>query len=118
MLHNTCCIGRSRCPFDGAGPLRFLWSILLLLSWTPLAALALVLFISTWNQYLWPLMVTTTAEMQVVVIGIAHLVPSSGTQLPEWNIIMAAAILALLPPVLVILVLQRGFVQGLVEGEK
>jgi len=103
---------------DGAGPLRFLWSILLPLSWTPLAALAIVLFISTWNQYLWPLIVTTSADMQVVVIGIAHLVPSSGTQLPEWNIIMAAAILALLPPVLVILVLQRWFVQGLVEGEK
>jgi sn-glycerol 3-phosphate transport system permease protein len=103
---------------DGAGPLHFLWSILLPLSWTPLAALAIVLFISTWNQYLWPLMVTTTADMQVVVIGITYLVPSSGTQLPEWNIIMAAAILALLPPVLVILVLQHWFVQGLVEGEK
>ena len=63
-------------------------------------------------------MVTTTADMQVVVIGITYLVPSFGTQLPEWNIIMAAAILALLPPVLVILVLQRWFVQGLVEGEK
>jgi sn-glycerol 3-phosphate transport system permease protein len=99
---------------DGAGPMRFLYAILLPLSWTNIAALCIVLFIFAWNQYLWPLMITNTADMQVVVIGIENLVPRSGTQLPEWNIIMAAAMMALLPPVLVILVLQRWFVTGLV----
>jgi sn-glycerol 3-phosphate transport system permease protein len=103
---------------DGAGPMRFLYAILLPLSWTNIAALCIVLFIFAWNQYLWPLMITNTADMQVVVIGIENLVPRSGTQLPEWNIIMAAAMMALLPPVLVILVLQRWFVTGLVETEK
>jgi sn-glycerol 3-phosphate transport system permease protein len=103
---------------DGAGPMRFLWAILLPLSWTNIAALFIVLFIYAWNQYLWPLMITNTADMQVVVIGIENLVPRSGTQLPEWNIIMAAAMMALLPPVLVILVLQRWFVKGLVDTEK
>lgn len=103
---------------DGAGPMRFLWAILLPMSWANIAALAIVLFIYGWNQYLWPLMITNTADMQVVVIGIENLVPRSGTQLPEWNIIMAAAMMALLPPVLVILCMQRWFVQGLVETEK
>lgn len=103
---------------DGAGPMRFLWSILLPISWTNIAALFIVLFIYGWNQYLWPLMITNTKEMQVVVIGIENLVPRSGTQLPEWNIIMAAAMMALLPPVLVILFLQRWFVKGLMETEK
>jgi sn-glycerol 3-phosphate transport system permease protein len=103
---------------DGAGPLRFLWSILLPLSWANIAALFVVLFIYGWNQYLWPLMITNTQEMRVVVIGIEHLVPRGGTQLPEWNIIMAAAMMALLPPVVVILGMQRWFVKGLIESEK
>jgi sn-glycerol 3-phosphate transport system permease protein len=103
---------------DGAGPLRFLWSILLPLSKANVAALFVILFVYGWNEYLWPLMVTNTPEMRTAVIGIEALVPRSGSQLPEWNIIMAAAIMVLLPPVLVIVVMQRWFVKGLIETEK
>ena len=103
---------------DGAGPMRFLWSFLLPLSWTNIAALFVVLFIYGWNQYLWPLMITNTEAMRVVVIGLQDLVPRTGTHVPEWNIMMAAAIMALLPPVLVILLMQRWFVKGLIESEK
>src|SRR5918912_2147742 len=83
---------------DGAGPLRFLWSILLSLSKANVAALFVILFVYGWNEYLWPLMVTNTPDMRTAVIGIEALVPRSGSQLPEWNIIMAAAIMVLLPP--------------------
>jgi sn-glycerol 3-phosphate transport system permease protein len=103
---------------DGAGPLRFLWSFLLPLSWANIAALFVVLFVYGWNQYLWPLMITNTETMRVVVIGLQDLIPRTGTHIPEWNVMMAAAILALLPPVLVILFMQRWFVRGLVETEK
>jgi sn-glycerol 3-phosphate transport system permease protein len=103
---------------DGAGPLRFLWSFLLPLSWTNIAALFVVLFIYGWNQYLWPLLITNTETMRVVVIGLQDLIPRTGTHVPEWNVMMAAAIMALLPPVLVILLMQRWFVKGLIESEK
>ena len=103
---------------DGVGPLRFLWSFLLPLSWANIAALFVVLFIFGWNQYLWPLMITNTEAMRVVVIGIEHLIPRTGTHVPEWNIMMAAAMMALLPPVAVILFMQRWFVKGLIESEK
>jgi sn-glycerol 3-phosphate transport system permease protein len=103
---------------DGAGPLRFLWSILLPLSKANMAALFVILFVYGWNEYLWPLMVTNTPDMRTAVIGIEALVPRSGSQLPEWNIIMAAAIMVLLPPVAVIVVMQRWFVKGLIETEK
>ena len=103
---------------DGAGPLRFLWSFLLPLSWANIAALFVVLFIFGWNQYLWPLLITNTEAMRTVVIGLEGLIPRSGTELPTWNIIMAGAMMALLPPVGVILFMQRWFVKGLVESEK
>jgi sn-glycerol 3-phosphate transport system permease protein len=103
---------------DGVGPLRFLWSFLLPLSWANIAALFVVLFIFGWNQYLWPLMITNTEAMRVVVIGIEHLIPRTGTHVPEWNIMMAAAMMALIPPVAVILFMQRWFVKGLIESEK
>jgi sn-glycerol 3-phosphate transport system permease protein len=103
---------------DGAGPLRFLWSFLLPLSWTNVAALFVILFIYGWNEYLWPLMVTNSEEMRTVVIGIEKLVPRGGGEIPEWNVIMAAAMLALVPPVAVILFMQRWFVKGLIETEK
>jgi sn-glycerol 3-phosphate transport system permease protein len=102
---------------DGAGPLRFLWSILLPNSGANIAALFVVMFIYGWNQYLWPLMVTNSENMRVVVTGIAATVPT-GTQPPEWNLVMAAAMMALLPPVLVVILLQRWFVHGLIEPEK
>jgi len=103
---------------DGAGPLRFLWSILLPLSKANIAALFVILFVYGWNEYLWPLMVTNRPEMRTAVIGIESLVPRSGSQLPEWNVIMAAAIMVLLPPVVVIVLMQRWFVKGLIETEK
>ena len=102
---------------DGAGPLRFLWSILLPNSGANIAALFVVMFIYGWNQYLWPLMVTSSEKMKVVVVGIASTVPT-GTQPPEWNLVMAAAMMALLPPVLVVILMQRWFVHGLIESEK
>src|SRR5437867_2013598 len=103
---------------DGVGPLRFLWAFLLPLSWANIAALFVVLFIFGWNQYLWPLMITNTETMRVVVIGLQDLIPRTGTHVPEWNVMMAAAMMALLPPVAVILVMQRWFVKGLIETEK
>lgn len=103
---------------DGVGPLRFLVSFLLPLSWANIAALFVVLFIFGWNQYLWPLMITNTEAMRVVVIGLQDLIPRTGTHVPEWNVMMAAAIMALLPPVAVILLMQRWFVKGLIETEK
>ena len=103
---------------DGAGPLRFLWRFLLPLSWANIAALFVVLFIFGWNQYLWPLMITNTEAMRTVVIGLEQLIPRSGTELPTWNLIMAGAMMALLPTVAIIILMQRWFVKGLVEAEK
>ena len=103
---------------DGAGPLRFLFAFLLPLSWANIAALFVVLFIFGWNQYLWPLMITNTEAMRTVVIGLEQLIPRSGTELPTWNLIMAGAMMALLPPVAIIIFMQRWFVKGLVESEK
>jgi sn-glycerol 3-phosphate transport system permease protein len=102
---------------DGSGPLRFFWSILLPNSGANIAALFVVMFIYGWNQYLWPLMVTNSEKMKVVVVGLASTIPT-GTQLPEWNLVMAGAIMALLPPVLIVLLMQRWFVHGLIESEK
>ncbi len=103
---------------DGAGPLRFLWSFLLPLSGANIAALFVILFVYGWNEYLWPLMITTTADMRTAVVGIEALVPRGGSQLPEWNVIMAAAVTVLVPPVAVIVIMQRWFVKGLIETEK
>ncbi len=103
---------------DGAGPMRFLWSFLLPLSKANMAALFVILFVYGWNEYFWPLMVTTTAEMRTAVVGLEALVPRGGSELPEWNVIMAAAMMVLLPPVAIIVLMQRWFVKGLVETEK
>jgi sn-glycerol 3-phosphate transport system permease protein len=102
---------------DGAGPIRFFFDILLPLSRTNIAALCVILFIYGWNQYLWPLFITTDNSMTTIVMGIKAILylPDS---IKEWNITMATAILAMLPPVVVILVLQRQFVKGLIETEK
>lgn len=103
---------------DGCGPLRFLGSFLLPLSWANVAALFVVLFIYGWNEYFWPLLITNTDEMRTVVIGLERLIPRSGTELPTWNLIMAGAMMALVPPVAVIVFMQRWFVRGLIESEK
>ncbi|MGG5823902.1 ABC transporter permease subunit [Falsiroseomonas sp. HW251] len=102
---------------DGATPLRFLRSILLPLSLPNLAALGIIFFLFGWNQYLWPLLFTTEASMQTVVIGIKQLIPH-GESIPAWNLAMNAAVLAMLPPITVVLLLQRWFVKGLIESGK
>ena len=102
---------------DGAGPMKFFFDILLPLSRTNLAALFVILFIYGWNQYLWPLIVTTEENMTTIVMGIQRMLYVADA-IPEWNITMATAILAMLPPLFVVIVMQRQFVKGLVETEK
>ena len=102
---------------DGAGPLRFLWHILLPLSRNSIAALFVIQFIYGWNQYLWPLMVTTKQSYYTVVMSISRMVNAVDVA-PSWNLIMATAMLAMIPPVIVVLAMQRWFVKGLVETEK
>jgi sn-glycerol 3-phosphate transport system permease protein len=102
---------------DGAGPFRFFKDTLLPLSITTMAALFVIQFIYGWNQYLWPLLITTKDSMQTIVIGIKKMVTTQDA-LTEWQIAMTTAVLAMLPPVLVVLVMQRLFVKGLVETEK
>jgi sn-glycerol 3-phosphate transport system permease protein len=102
---------------DGAGPMRFFLDILLPLSRTNIAALFVILFIYGWNQYLWPLLITTDQDMYTMLIGINRMLSVGDTQ-AEWQIIMATTMLAMLPPVLVVIVMQRLFVKGLTETEK
>ncbi|MDP3414152.1 MAG: sn-glycerol-3-phosphate ABC transporter permease UgpE [Polaromonas sp.] len=101
---------------DGASPMRFFWDILLPLSKTSIAALFVIQFIYGWNQYLWPLLVTTNENMYPVVLGIKRLI--AGEAYTEWNVVMATAILAMLPPALVVMLMQKWFVKGLVDTEK
>ena len=102
---------------DGAGPLRFLWHILLPLSRNSVAALFVIQFIYGWNQYLWPLVITTKQSYYTVVLVISRLVNVVDVA-PSWNLIMTVALLAMLPPVIVVVAMQRWFVKGLVETEK
>jgi sn-glycerol 3-phosphate transport system permease protein len=102
---------------DGAGPLRFFWSVVLPLSRTNIAALFVILFIYGWNQYLWPLLITTSRSMDTIVIGITKMI-GTGDAHTDWNLIMATTVMALGPPVAVILFMQRWFVKGLIETEK
>ena len=102
---------------DGAGAMRFFKDVLLPLSSTSIAALFVIQFIYGWNQYLWPLLVTTDEHMYPVVIGIKRMI-SGGDAANDWNIIMATAILAMIPPALVVMLMQRWFVKGLVDTEK
>jgi sn-glycerol 3-phosphate transport system permease protein len=102
---------------DGAGPMRFFKDILVPLSSTSMAALFVIQFIYGWNQYLWPLLVTTEENMYPVVIGIKQMI-SGGDAQTEWNIVMATAMLAMLPPALVVMLMQKWFVKGLVDTEK
>ena len=102
---------------DGAGPMRFFWDVVLPLSKTNMAALFVILFILGWNEYLWPLLITSREEMYTVVIGIKRMI-AGGDATTEWNLVMATAMLALLPPALVVVLMQKWFVKGLVETEK
>ena len=102
---------------DGAGPFRFFWDTLLPLSRTNMAALFVILFILGWNQYLWPLLITTRDDMQTIQIGIRKMITTTDA-LTEWPIVMATAVLAMLPPVFVVVLMQKLLVRGLVETEK
>jgi sn-glycerol 3-phosphate transport system permease protein len=103
---------------DGAGPMRFFADVLLPLSATSTAALFVIQFIYGWNQYLWPLLVTTEERMYPVVMGIRQMISSGGDAQVEWNIVMATAVLAMIPPALVVMLMQKWFVKGLVDTEK
>ncbi len=102
---------------DGAGPIRFFIDILLPLSQTSIAALAVILFTFGWNQFLWPLLITTDHSMTTIVMGIKNMIAVDDA-IPEWNLTMATAMLAMLPPLLVVVIMQRQFIKGLVETEK
>ena len=102
---------------DGARPMRFFWDILLPMSRTNIAALFVILFIYGWNQYLWPLLITTEPDMNTIVMGIKQMFPS-GDDIADWPVIMATSILAMLPPIIVVISMQRLFIRGLVESEK
>jgi sn-glycerol 3-phosphate transport system permease protein len=102
---------------DGAGPMRFFKDVLLPLSKTSIAALFVIQFIYGWNQYLWPLLATTSEDMYPVVIGIKRMI-AGGDAANEWNVVMATALLAMLPPAIVVVLMQRWFIKGLVDTEK
>ena len=102
---------------DGARPMRFFWDILFPMSRTNIAALFVILFIYGWNQYLWPLLITTDPEMNTIVMGIKQMFPS-GDDVADWPVIMATSILAMIPPVIVVISMQKLFIRGLVDSEK
>ena len=103
---------------DGASPMRFFFDVLLPLSKTSIAALFVIQFIYGWNQYLWPLIATTREDYYTVVIGIKRMIAGGGEASVEWHLVMATAILAMLPPAVVVILMQRWFVKGLVDTEK
>ena len=102
---------------DGAGPMKFFRDILLPLSRTNIAALCVILFIYGWMQYLWPLLVTTDPNYYTLMMGVKRMAAVQDAD-PQWNIIMAAVVMAMLPPILIVIFMQRLFVKGLVETEK
>ncbi len=107
---------------DGAGPVRFLWDVLIPLSVTNIAALATIMFVYAWNQYLWPLLVVTDrANYGVVVVQLSDLVPdqlTTGGGIPTWHLAMAATLLVMIPPIAVVIIMQRWFVRGLINTDK
>ena len=102
---------------DGASPMRFFWDVLMPLSRTSIAALFVIQFIYGWNQYLWPLLMSTEERMYPIVMGIRSMTAGADSQV-QWNLVMATAILAMLPPALVVVLMQKWFVKGLVDTEK
>jgi len=103
---------------DGAGPMRFFWDVVVPMSKTSMAALFVIQFIYGWNQYLWPLIVTTREDYYTVVIGIKRMIAGGGEASVEWHLVMATAMLAMLPPAIVVILMQKWFVKGLVDTEK
>lgn len=102
---------------DGAGPIKFFFTILLPLSRTNIAALFVITFIYGWNQYLWPMLITTDTQYYTIVMGIKQMVAVSDGVI-EWNKIMATTLIAMLPPVFIVILMQRAFVKGFVDTEK
>ena len=102
---------------DGASPMQFFWDVLLPLSRTSIAALFVIQFIYGWNQYLWPLLMSTEERMYPIVMGIRSMTAGADSQV-QWNLVMATAILAMLPPAVVVVLMQKWFVKGLVDTEK
>ncbi|MEP4507140.1 MAG: sn-glycerol-3-phosphate ABC transporter permease UgpE [Nonlabens ulvanivorans] len=102
---------------DGARPMRFFIDIIIPMSRTNIAALFVILFIYGWNQYLWPLLITTEPDMNTIVMGIKQMFPS-GDDTADWPVIMATSILAMIPPVVVVISMQKLFISGLVDSEK
>lgn len=102
---------------DGAGPLRFFRDVVLPLSVTNIAALFVILFIYGWNQYLWPLLIINDRSLETILVGLTKMIGTGDAQ-NEWNIIMATAVMAMLPPVAVVVLMQRWFIKGLTETEK
>lgn len=103
---------------DGAGPFKFFKDTLIPLSMTTIAALFVIQFIYGWNQYLWPLLITTQKSMTPVVVGVTQMISRSGDAATDWNLVMATVMLAMIPPAVVVVLMQRWFVKGLVETEK
>ena len=101
---------------DGAGPMRFFLDMLLPVSAPNLAALFVILFVYGWNQYLWPLLAVTNGRLNPIVLGIVRMITTD--QITPWNLVMAGTIWAILPPVAVVLLMQRWFVRGLTEADK
>ena len=102
---------------DGAKPMQFFIDIVVPMSRTNVAALFVILFIYGWNQYLWPLLITTDPEMNTIVMGIKQMLPT-GDDVVEWPVIMATSILAMIPPIIVVISMQKLFIRGLVDSEK
>jgi sn-glycerol 3-phosphate transport system permease protein len=102
---------------DGAGALRFFWDMVVPLSRTNMAALGTIMFVWAWNQYLWPLLVTTDADHGTAVMELRELIPGS-FGIPDWNVAMAGTLVIMLPPLLVVILMQRWFVRGLIATEK
>jgi sn-glycerol 3-phosphate transport system permease protein len=102
---------------DGVPPMRFFWDILLPLTKANIAAVTVIMFIFGWNQYLWPLLIVTDPAYDTAVVGITKIMPSMDA-IPEWNLVMTSALLAMLPPMIVVLILQNWLVRGLIDSEK
>jgi sn-glycerol 3-phosphate transport system permease protein len=102
---------------DGLGPMGFFTKILLPLSKTNIAALTVIIFVYGWNQYLWPILITTKTEMHTAIMGVQSLIPKAD-EVPRWNVAMAGALIVMLPPIAIVLFMQKWFVKGLIENEK
>jgi len=102
---------------DGASPMQFFWNILLPMTRTPIAAMFVIQFIYGWNQYLWPLLITTKQEYYTILIGINRMLSGADVQI-EWQIVMATTLLAMIPPALVVLIMQKQFIAGMTDREK